>query len=440
LALASLRQKYKTKRVYYLCTKIIQDLMKGNQLHPRQISIESYDYPLPESRIAQFPLEARDSSKLLVCKQSNVSEDVFSNLTSHLPQGSLVIFNETRVIHARLQFRKETGSAIEIFCLEPLAPFRDHNLALQQKGHAEWLCLVGGSKRWKGGLLNLYAGQTDKKLKIVAERMEKLDGGTSTIRFRWEPAELTFAEVLEFAGNIPLPPYITRKPVERDEVTYQTVYARHEGSVAAPTAGLHFSDEVLTSLETKNINLLKFVLHVGAGTFKPVSSVELADHEMHAEEVNLSLESLEKLRESLDKPIIAVGTTTVRLLESLYWHGVKVIKNISDPARLEVQQWDPYDELASTGISREAALDAMIRGCRQAGITSLKGKTSLLIAPGYRFRFPDILITNFHQPRSTLLLLIAAFIGEEWRKAYQYALDNEFRFLSYGDSCLFFRS
>jgi S-adenosylmethionine:tRNA ribosyltransferase-isomerase len=414
--------------------------MKGNHLHPRQISIESYDYSLPENRIAQFPLEARDSSKLLICNQGRVSQDIFSNLSAHLPSGSIVIFNETRVIHARLQFRKATGSAIEIFCLEPLAPFRDHQQALQQKGQADWLCLVGGSKRWKGGLLKLQAELNGIELEIVAERLERLDGGTSTIRFRWEPAGLTFAEILAQAGNIPLPPYINRKPVDRDEVTYQTVYARQEGSVAAPTAGLHFSDQVMASLETKNINFLKFVLHVGAGTFKPVSSNELADHEMHAEEVNLSLESLEKLRESLDKPIIAVGTTTVRLLESLYWHGVKVIKNISVPALLNVNQWDPYDELAATEISRAEALDAVIRGCRQAGITSLNGKTSLLIAPGYRFRFPDILITNFHQPRSTLLLLIAAFIGEEWERAYQCALDNDFRFLSYGDSCLLFRS
>jgi len=414
--------------------------MKGNHLHPRQISIESYDYSLPENRIAQFPLEARDSSKLLICNQGHVSQDIFSNLSSHLPSGSTIIFNETRVIHARLQFRKATGSAIEIFCLEPLAPFRDHQQALQQKGQADWLCLVGGSKRWKGGLLKLHAELNGIALEIVAERLEKLDGGTSTIRFRWEPAGLTFAEILAQAGNIPLPPYINRKPVDRDEVTYQTVYARHEGSVAAPTAGLHFSEKVMASLEAKNISLLKFVLHVGAGTFKPVSSVELADHEMHAEQVNISLESLEILRESLDKPIIAVGTTTVRLLESLYWHGVKVIKNISGPALLDVHQWDPYDDLAVTEISRSEALDAVIRGCRQAGITSLNGKTSLLIAPGYKFRFPDILITNFHQPGSTLLLLIAAFIGEEWRKAYQYALDNDFRFLSYGDSCLLFRS
>ncbi len=408
--------------------------------HPKQINIASYDYPLPENRIAQFPLDKRDRSKLLICNKGKISEDIFYNISLHLPQASLVIFNETRVINARLLFHKDSGSPVEIFCLEPLSPFRDHQQAFQQKEQAEWLCLVGNSKRWKGGKLELSAGNKGQSINISAERLLKMEGGTSRILFSWTPPELTFSEVIEKAGNIPLPPYINRKPVSRDEVTYQTIYARHDGSVAAPTAGLHFSDDVMDSLKERNIDILKIILHVGAGTFRPVISNDLAGHEMHAEQVYLPVESLEILKRSLHKPIIAVGTTTTRLLESLYWHGVKVIKGISEGAVMNVKQWDPYDLPGTKNITREESLDAVIGGCKKSGTTVLQGKTSLLIAPGYRFRYPDILVTNFHQPRSTLLLLIAAFIGEDWRKAYQYALDHDFRFLSYGDSCLFYRN
>jgi len=410
-----------------------------DQMHPKLISIDNYDYPLPDDRIAQFPLERRDHSKLLIYRQEQVSEDIFSNLYHLLPPDSLMIFNETRVIHARLLFQKESGSPVEIFCLEPLAPFRDHQQAFQQREQAEWLCLVGNSKRWKGGKIELVENHDGQSMKIFAERVEKIEGGTSRVRFGWTPAGLTFAEVLEHAGKIPLPPYINRKPVRQDEETYQTVYARHDGSVAAPTAGLHFSNEVLAELKEKNIDNLKFILHVGAGTFRPVVSENLSGHEMHAEQVYLPLDSLEILRKSLIKPIIAVGTTTARLLESLYWHGVKVIIGLSEGPNMNVGQWDPYDLPEEFAISRETSLDAVISECKRSGSSVLKGRTSLMIAPGYRFRYPDILITNFHQPKSTLLLLIAAFIGEDWRKAYQYALDHEFRFLSYGDSCLFFR-
>jgi S-adenosylmethionine:tRNA ribosyltransferase-isomerase len=432
-------QKYKTKRVYYLCSKNIQIYLMEIPANPKGLSIESYDYPLPDDRIAQFPLNARDSSKLLICKNGSISEDVFSNIPHVLPSGGLVIFNETRVIHARLLFHKETGSAIEIFCLEPLAPFRDHQQAFQQKGKTEWLCLVGNSKRWKEGKIELSADYNGIQVKIFAERKIKMEGGTSQVLFSWTPAGLTFAEVLELAGKIPLPPYISRKPIRKDEETYQTIYARQDGSVAAPTAGLHFSGAVLASMKERNIDTLKFILHVGAGTFRPVISEDLQGHEMHAEQVYLPVESLEKLRRSLDKPIIAVGTTTTRLLESLYWHGVKVLHGLSEGTRMDVGQWDPYDQLRGSEISREEALDAVIRECVKNGTPVLNGKTSLMIAPGYKFRYPDILITNFHQPKSTLLLLIAAFIGGDWRKAYQFALDHDFRFLSYGDSCLFFQ-
>jgi S-adenosylmethionine:tRNA ribosyltransferase-isomerase len=424
---------------YIFAEKIISYRQMENPQHPGLINIDSFDYHLPDSRIAQYPLDIRDLSKLLICDQGLVNEDVFADLSRYLPADSLIVFNETRVIHARLLFKKESGSPIEIFCLEPLAPFRDHQQAFQQKEFSEWMCLVGNSKRWKSGKINLYADHEGKRVSIEAERLFKTDRGTSQVRFRWTPADLTFAEMLEAAGKIPLPPYINRKPVDKDEITYQTIYARRDGSVAAPTAGLHFSSDVMASLKHKKIDLLKFTLHVGAGTFRPVVSENLAGHEMHAEQVYLPLESLEKLRSSLNKPIIAVGTTTARLLESLYWQGVKVIKGLSGAAVMDVGQWEPYDHLRNSEISREEALDAVINECKNSGVSILQGKTSLLIAPGYKFRYPDILITNFHQPKSTLLLLIAAFIGEDWKKAYQYALDHEFRFLSYGDSCLFFR-
>jgi S-adenosylmethionine:tRNA ribosyltransferase-isomerase len=411
----------------------------NDQPHPKLLNIGNYDYPLPDDRIAQFPLEKRDHSKLLIYKGGVVSEDVFFNLADHLPSDSLVVFNETRVIHARLLFHKESGSPVEIFCLEPLSPVREHQQAFQQKEQAEWLCLVGNSKRWKSGKLVLKVNYHDKFISLYVERLKKLEGGTSQIRFSWTPSGLTFAEILELAGNIPLPPYINRKPVSKDDETYQTIYASQDGSVAAPTAGLHFSKEVLDKLKDKKIDFLKFILHVGAGTFRPVIAESLAGHEMHAEQVYLPLEKLEILRSSLNKPIIAVGTTTTRLLESLYWHGFKVIKGLVAGSEMDVRQWDPYDELNQLEISREEALEAVIMELKKSGSEELKGKTSLLIATGYRFHYPDILITNFHQPRSTLLLLIAAFIGEDWRKAYQYALEHDFRFLSYGDSCLFFK-
>jgi S-adenosylmethionine:tRNA ribosyltransferase-isomerase len=410
-----------------------------DQKHPKQLSIGNYDYSLPDHRIAQYPLEIRDRSKLLIYNQGDISGDIFLTLSEHLPKDSLLVFNETRVIHARLLFQKESGGQVEVFCLEPLAPFRDHQQAFQQKEYSEWLCLVGNSKRWKSGKLLLTAELGGHLLKLFAERTRKPDGGASQVRFSWDPAGLTFAEVLEATGKIPLPPYINRKPVAKDEETYQTIYARQDGSVAAPTAGLHFSGEVMDSLKKRNIDFLQFILHVGAGTFKPVASALLEDHTMHTEQVYLPLKSLETLRSSLHKPLIAVGTTTTRLLESLYWHGVKVIKNLSEVPLMDVRQWDPYDLLRNPGISREEALDAVISGLKKTGTTVLQGKTSLMIAPGYQFRYPDILITNFHQPRSTLLLLIAAFIGDDWKKAYQYALENDFRFLSYGDSCLFYR-
>ena len=407
--------------------------------HPESIRIEDYDYPLPEEKIAQFPLQSRDRSKLLVCRDGIISEDIFSNLAKQIPQNSLIIFNETRVVHARLLFQKASGSQVEIFCLEPLWPFTDHQQAFQQKKEAEWKCLVGNSKRWKSGKIEMESHHKGLSVKLLAERVERFEGGASRVRFCWEPENFTFGQVLEVLGKIPLPPYIHRQAVSQDEQTYQTIYARQDGSVAAPTAGLHFTEEVMASLAVINTEILKFTLHVGAGTFRPVVAENLSGHEMHAEEVYLPVESLEQLKSAIHKPVIAVGTTTTRLLESLYWHGVKVIYGQSSAPLMNVSQWDPYGELKKNHVSREEALQAVISGCKETGTEALQGRTSLLIAPGYQFRFPDLLITNFHQPKSTLLLLIAAFIGEDWKKAYQFAMENGFRFLSYGDSCLFYK-
>jgi S-adenosylmethionine:tRNA ribosyltransferase-isomerase len=409
-------------------------------MHPKQICIDDYDYPLPENRIAQFPLEQRDRSKLLIINGNRINEDLFCNLPDHLPDNSLLIFNETRVIHARLIFRKPGGSQIEIFCLEPVAPAREHQLAFQQQEWAEWKCLVGNSKRWKTGDLILNFNHDGQHISLRVSRVSMTGDGTSTVLFRWDPPEMTFAEMLDHAGKIPLPPYIHRQPVSQDEVTYQTIYARQHGSVAAPTAGLHFSPEVMTEIKKKNIDLLECVLHVGAGTFRPVTSATLAGHEMHAEKVFISLDNLKKLRDSSGKTIILVGTTTTRIMESIFWYGVKLIKGLTAGTEMDIRQWDPYEMKETEYITREESLDRVILECEQYQARGVSGYTGLMIAPGYTFRYPDILITNFHQPRSTLLLLIAAFIGENWRKAYHYALENSFRFLSYGDSCLFFKS
>jgi S-adenosylmethionine:tRNA ribosyltransferase-isomerase len=424
--------------VFYIFAEInIQPAGMEEFSHPEQIRIEDYDYPLPDERIAQYPLEHRDRSKLLIYEKGVISDDLFLNIANHLPDNSLVIFNETRVIHARLLFRKNTGSLIEIFCLEPVWPYRDHQQAMQCHTEARWKCLVGNSKRWKSGEIEWEGENGGQKVRIKAQRVSSSPDGSSEIIFRWEPNPVPFSVILETAGKIPLPPYIHRKPVPGDETTYQTIYARQEGSVAAPTAGLHFSPAVIDTISAKNIQSLKFTLHIGAGTFRPVTSETIAGHSMHAEQVIMPLETLEQLKASLNKPIIAVGTTTTRMLESLYWHGLNAIKGQSEPDLMDIGQWDPYKNEESKNISREEALDFIIDGCKRKAAGTLRGSTRLLIAPGYTFRYPDILITNFHQPRSTLLLLIAAFIGDNWKKAYQFALDHEFRFLSYGDSCLF---
>jgi S-adenosylmethionine:tRNA ribosyltransferase-isomerase len=406
---------------------------------PHHISIALYDYNLPEDRIAQFPLDQRDQSKILVYRNGGILEDRFFNLAAHLPQDGTLVFNETKVVHARLKFLKSGGSQVEVFCLEPAGPTKDLQVALQEQGTADWLCLVGNSRRWKKGELILERQINADKLSLSATRVEKT-GDASVIRFSWSPSNLTFSQILEAAGEVPLPPYIVRQATGIDEDHYQTVYARHEGSVAAPTAGLHFTGPLLESLKSKGLEVINFTLHVGAGTFKPVIVENIGNHDMHPEQVFLELSKLKQLYQDLDKPLILVGTTSARLMESLYWHGVKLIIGKVPGPYVDIRQWDPYEIGDDPGITRKESLEKVIEVLEKSGALGLAGETRLMIAPGYNFRYPDILITNFHQPRSTLLLLIAAFIGDDWKKAYHFAINNGFRFLSYGDSCVLYHN
>jgi S-adenosylmethionine:tRNA ribosyltransferase-isomerase len=404
----------------------------------RNICIEDFNYPLMVEQIAQYPLEVRDKSRLLVFKDNNISEAIFSSIASHLPAESLLISNETRVVHARILFRKPSGSQIEIFCLEPIKPTNDIQLAFQQRQNSTWKCLVGNARRWKSGPLELFSEIEGSPVKLVASLSER-DETAFYIRFEWTPSHLTFAQILKHFGKIPLPPYISREASENDNTRYQTVFARNDGSVAAPTAGLHFTPEVLLSLVKKNIKTDSVTLHVGAGTFKPVSSETIGDHHMHYEQVIVSVNLLKEILDYKEKHITLVGTTTVRTLESVYWQGVKWLQKKPESAIMHVEQWDPYLHGSENPVSTEEALQCVIDTLESFNLTELHGETSLMIAPGYTYHIPDAIITNFHQPKSTLLLLVAAFIGEKWKDAYQYALSNNFRFLSYGDSCLLFK-
>jgi S-adenosylmethionine:tRNA ribosyltransferase-isomerase len=402
----------------------------------RNIRIEDFDYPLEAMQIAQFPLEVRDNSKLLIMKDNIISEDTFTNIASHLPKDSLLISNETRVVHVRLLFSKPSGAHIEIFCLEPIAPTNDIQLAFQQQHSCAWKCLVGNARRWKSGPMQLESEIDGIPVKLIADMKERNEN-TFLIHFEWTPEQLTFAQVLEHFGKIPLPPYISREASDEDNIRYQTVFARNDGSVAAPTAGLHFTPDVLSSLAKKKIKTSSVTLHVGAGTFKPVSSETIGDHHMHFEQVIVPVKLLMEILKYRNNHITLVGTTTVRTLESVYWQGVKWLKHEAEKPFLRIEQWDPYSGLSEMNVSTEDALQCVIDTLEKAGLTELHGETSLMIAPGYTYHIPDSIITNFHQPRSTLLLLVAAFVGSRWKSAYAYALANNFRFLSYGDSCLF---
>ncbi|OYT12443.1 MAG: S-adenosylmethionine tRNA ribosyltransferase [Bacteroidetes bacterium 4572_112] len=405
-------------------------------MHPKDISIADYNYPLPDDRIAQHPVAQRDKSKLLISNNGDIQESVFENIADFLPKDSLIVYNNTKVIRARMQFRKPTGAKIEIFILEPLSPTVEIQNSFSVTAQCEWKCLVGGAKKWKQGELSLEMEYNGARFTVYAEKAETI-GNSFRIKFRWEPVELTFSDVLIATGSIPLPPYMKRDTEQEDVKRYQTIYAKHQGSVAAPTAGLHFTTEVEKSLANKGIKNNYVSLHVGAGTFKPVSAEKIEGHEMHTEQVVIQKQLVEDLLQYSDKKIIAVGTTTTRSLESIYWYGVQLLQDMS--TSFHIKQWDPYDNEFAKYVTVERSLKAVIEYMDANNIEELHGDTQIIIAPSYEYKIVDILITNFHQPKSTLLLLVSAFYGEQWKESYDYALDNEFRFLSYGDSCLFFK-
>ena len=382
----------------------------------------------------------RDESKLLVVKGTSVSEARFTDLPSLIASGQTLIFNDTRVIRARLLFSKPTGGKVEIFCLDPVDP-AETETAFHAKGHSVWKCLVGGVKKWKGGEIHLRQQgnkATGQQVTLTAKKGETIEDGTFEIKFRWEPEGMTFSEVLESLGHIPLPPYINREDTARDRERYQTIYAAHDGSVAAPTAGLHFTPSVMEALREKGCGFGYVTLHVGAGTFRPVTETEISRHVMHSEKIGVSILTIRGILENRHRGIVAVGTTASRTLESLYWAGVKLIVD-GDRTHPEVSQWDPYTEKYETGIPVEQSLQALVHYLDANEMEEYRGETRLMILPGYRFRLADGLLTNFHMPGSTLLMLVSAFVGDVWKEAYRYALEHDFRFLSYGDACLFLK-
>jgi len=420
----------------------------------KDIRIEDFDYELPDERIALYPLPERDASKLLVYKNGQISETIFKNIANEIPENALLVFNDTKVIHARIVTQTATGARIEIFCLEPIEPV-DAQLMFQQKNRCVWKCFVGGNRRWKNGNLEISFGQKakGKRQKVASPIAEMSDNGEAPFALRPSPLaenqmltikrgkqiddaweiifewtnDFTFAEILDAIGKIPLPPYIDREAEESDEDRYQTIFAKEKGSVAAPTASLHFTENVMQSFADKNIEIATLTLHVGAGTFKPVTSDVIGDHVMHDEKVIVSHECLQKILKAKaeNRPIIAVGTTSLRSLESLYW-----LEEGAD----HVEQWAPYESVAS----RTSATDEHCSLRLSKGAKPLQFSTALMINPGYEFKVATAIITNFHQPKSTLLLLISAVVGDDWKKIYDYALSHDFRFLSYGDSSLLF--
>lgn len=397
-----------------------------------EIDINNYDYDLPEERIAQFPVAERDTSKLLVVKGEEVSHHAFSNLADHIPADSLMVFNNSRVIRARLLFGKETGAVIEVLCLEPLTPV-SYDISFASTNPVEWKCIVGNLKKWKKGLISLIFNFRGEDHTLYAEKIKPEEGESWRIRFTWD-IHLAFGDVLEAAGHIPLPPYIDRADEKSDALAYQTIYSAIKGSVAAPTAGLHFTAKVLSGLKSKGIKTAEITLHVGAGTFQPVKVKNAMMHEMHSEHFVITRETVEELIKNEGR-IIAVGTTSVRTLESIYWLGANIVrKGINKELKFLVGQWEPYEK--STDLSGNEALNAVLMMMKEKNLLSLYASTGIMIIPGYQFRIVNGIITNFHQPRSTLLLLVSAWIGERWKDVYRFALNNNFRFLSYGDSSL----
>ena len=408
-------------------------------MHPKNLSIADFTYHLPADRIAAYPLPERDTSKLLILQNGRLQEDIYRNIDQYLPARSLLIFNDTKVVPARIFFQKQTGAQIELFCLEPHPQYTDIQTAMAQKGGVSWLCLIGGASKWKSGqVLEKKIRYAEKDMLLTANYSGK-EKDCFDIEFAWTAPELSFAEVLQAAGVIPLPPYIKRNAEALDTERYQTIYADTEGSVAAPTAGLHFTETIFEKLNAAGIHRDFVTLHVGAGTFKPVKSDTMSDHEMHTEFIDVTASAIQNILSNLSNTVTAVGTTSLRTIESLYWLGLKLVVNPHvNPEDLTVGQWYPY-ETDHRDVSAATALEALLEKMREKNMQRLLTRTSLLIAPGYPFKIANALVTNFHQPCSTLLLLVAAFAGKAWRSLYDYALENNFRFLSYGDGSLLFR-
>lgn len=403
-------------------------------MNPRNIHISDYNYTLPPERIARYPLAHRDQSKLLVYDKGKISRHVFKDIAGFIPEYSLLVCNNTKVIQARLHFRKPTGALIEIFCLEPHLP-NDYQLIFEQREHCEWQCLVGNKKKWKDGKLALHFALGNNNVTLEAEITETAENHV-VVKFSWN-GKFSFAEILEAVGELPIPPYLNRETEESDKETYQTVYSKIDGSVAAPTAGLHFTQNVFDSLKKRNIECDEVTLHVGAGTFKPVKATEINGHEMHSEYICVKRHTIERLI-AHGGHCTAVGTTSVRTLESLFYIGLKIMKNPNiSPDQLHVKQWLPYDTPeADNDIDPLQPLNAILTWLDTHNLNTIHTTTQIIIAPGYKYHIVERIITNFHMPQSTLLLLVSAFIGEDWKQVYDYALDNDFRFLSYGDSSI----
>lgn len=403
-------------------------------MHPKKLSIKDFTYFLPEEKIASHPVHPRSASKLLIYKQGTIEQDVYKNIGDYLPEEAVLIFNNTRVIKSRILFQKESGAIIEVFCLEPQDVVQDYEHALSQKKTTVWKCLVGKANKWKEQFLEKELVVDGQTLLLKAELLERLSDAY-LVRFTWDADNITFLEIMESAGQTPLPPYIKRAANLQDETDYQTVYSKHEGSVASTTAGLHFTDEILHQLREKNISTLFTTLHVGAGTFKPVKSETMEGHHMHSEWMHISLSFLKDLEERITKKIISVGTTATRTLESIYWMGNKILNHPDiDLSDLKIQQWEVYENTVQH--SPQEAVIALQKWMESRNLEELFIETEIIIAPGYSFQIVNGLITNFHQPQSTLLLLVAALLGDSWKKVYEYALDHDFRFLSYGDGSL----
>lgn len=402
-----------------------------SQKAQKHISMEEYNYSLPDERVAKYPLEQRDNSKLLLWHNGDISESHFNQIDRYLPENSLLVYNNTKVIHARLLFQKPTGAKIEIFCLEPLSPF-DYARSLSAQGSCEWKCMVGNLKKWKQGALEQRIEAEGERVNLQAELQESM-GNAHRIKFSWD-SSWSFSEVLMQIGQLPIPPYLNRHTEEKDKETYQTVYSRIEGSVAAPTAGLHFTEEVLQSLKKKQIETEELTLHVGAGTFQPVKSDNIEQHTMHTESFIVNDATIEKLLSKLGH-IIAVGTTSVRALESLYYIGVQILDGNYElkNGKFHISQWEAYQR-EYQNISVRKALIAIQSYLQEKSIAYLQAETQILIKPGFQFRVIEGMITNFHQPKSTLLLLVSAYVGDDWHRIYDYAMNHDFRFLSYGDS------